>query len=424
MARQTKKTLTSTLSRQQEHQLEDVFRQMLQQGQLQATPENFPSLMASMSKCFVQAALKGEMQHHLQNPPEGTDTAAKPNKRNGVGRKTLQLDDGEIEIDIPRDRNGTFDPLLVPKYARRIKGFDERVIAMYARGMSVREISAFIEEQYGFGLSAETISTITDTVLDDVHAWQNRPLDAVYPVVFFDALRVKIRSSTIVKAMAVHIGLGIRVDGTREVLGLWIHENEGASNWASVFSELQNRGVEDIIIAVTDGLKGMTQALASVFPATVHQTCIVHLIRNSLAFVNYKDRKPVTDALKKIYTALNASEAEKALAEYEASELGKRYPSSHRGWRQAWGQVIPFFDFPAKVRRLLYTTNSIEALNRSIRKVIKTRTVFPNEEAAMKLIWLALQNATKTWTHAVRAWAEAVGVMGAMYGERLERGLR
>ncbi len=217
MARQSKKTLTSTLSRQQEHQLEDVFRQMLQQGQLQATPENFPSLMASMSKSFVQAALKGEMQHHLQNPPEGTDTAAKPNKRNGDSRKTLQLDDGEIEIDIPRGRNGTFDPLLVPKYARRIKGFDERVIAMYARGMSVREISAFIEEQYGFGLSAETISTITDTVLDDVHSWQNRPLDAVYPVVFFDALRVKIRSSAIVKAMAVHIALGIRVDGTREV---------------------------------------------------------------------------------------------------------------------------------------------------------------------------------------------------------------
>lgn len=355
-------------------------------------------LIHDVTKSFLQAALQGELTAHLNDEREAAvaDAEAEPEQAAGMrANKRVKTDIGEVEIDVPRDRNGTFEPILVPKHARTFGGLDSQLIAMYARGMSTRDISAFVKQQYGINASPEYISTVTDSVLADIESWQSRPLDEVYPVVFFDALRVNIRDGVTVKKMAVHIAIGINARGMRDVLGMWIAENEGASFWASVFSSLKSRGVQDILIAVTDGLTGMTKAIETVFPQTEHQTCIVHLIRASTAFISHKDRKAVCALLKPIYGATDAVEAEHALEALEQSELGRRYPAVAQAWRRAWEQVIPFFNFPPEVRRLIYTTNSIEGLNRAIRKVIKTRTLFPNEKAAKKLIFLAIQGFTE-----------------------------
>lgn len=348
----------------------------------------FRGLIHDVTKSFLQAALQGELTAHLNDEREAAvaDAEAEPEQAAGMrANKRVKTDIGEVEIDVPRDRNGTFEPILVPKHARTFGGLDSQLIAMYARGMSTRDISAFVKQQYGINASPEYISTVTDSVLADIESWQSRPLDEVYPVVFFDALRVNIRDGVTVKKMAVHIAIGINARGMRDVLGMWIAENEGASFWASVFSSLKSRGVQDILIAVTDGLTGMTKAIETVFPQTEHQTCIVHLIRASTAFISHKDRKAVCALLKPIYGATDAVEAEHALEALEQSELGRRYPAVAQAWRRAWEQVIPFFNFPPEVRRLIYTTNSIEGLNRAIRKVIKTRTLFPNEKAAKRL---------------------------------------
>lgn len=358
----------------------------------------FRGLIHDVTKSFLQAALQGELTAHLNDEREAAvaDAEAEPEQAAGMrANKRVKTDIGEVEIDVPRDRNGTFEPILVPKHARTFGGLDSQLIAMYARGMSTRDISAFVKQQYGINASPEYISTVTDSVLADIESWQSRPLDEVYPVVFFDALRVNIRDGVTVKKMAVHIAIGINARGMRDVLGMWIAENEGASFWASVFSSLKSRGVQDILIAVTDGLTGMTKAIETVFPQTEHQTCIVHLIRASTAFISHKDRKAVCALLKPIYGATDAVEAEHALEALEQSELGRRYPAVAQAWRRAWEQVIPFFNFPPEVRRLIYTTNSIEGLNRAIRKVIKTRTLFPNEKAAKKLIFLAIQGFTE-----------------------------
>lgn len=358
----------------------------------------FRGLIHDVTKSFLQAALQGELTVHLNDEREAAvaDAEAEPEQAAGMrANKRVKTDIGEVEIDVPRDRNGTFEPILVPKHARTFGGLDSQLIAMYARGMSTRDISAFVKQQYGINASPEYISTVTDSVLADIESWQSRPLDEVYPVVFFDALRVNIRDGVTVKKMAVHIAIGINARGMRDVLGMWIAENEGASFWASVFSSLKSRGVQDILIAVTDGLTGMTKAIETVFPQTEHQTCIVHLIRASTAFISHKDRKAVCALLKPIYGATDAVEAEHALEALEQSELGRRYPAVAQAWRRAWEQVIPFFNFPPEVRRLIYTTNSIEGLNRAIRKVIKTRTLFPNEKAAKKLIFLAIQGFTE-----------------------------
>lgn len=358
----------------------------------------FRGLIHDVTKSFLQAALQGELTAHLNDEREAAvaDAEAEPEQAAGMrANKRVKTDIGEVEIDVPRDRNGTFEPILVPKHARTFGGLDSQLIAMYARGMSTRDISAFVKQQYGINASPEYISTVTDSVLADIECWQSRPLDEVYPVVFFDALRVNIRDGVTVKKMAVHIAIGINARGMRDVLGMWIAENEGASFWASVFSSLKSRGVQDILIAVTDGLTGMTKAIETVFPQTEHQTCIVHLIRASTAFISHKDRKAVCALLKPIYGATDAVEAEHALEALEQSELGRRYPAVAQAWRRAWEQVIPFFNFPPEVRRLIYTTNSIEGLNRAIRKVIKTRTLFPNEKAAKKLIFLAIQGFTE-----------------------------
>lgn len=405
-----------------------VLDQMEQRGGAALTSEDLSDFVKKCAQKFLESTLKGELDYHLKNnvlevkKPQETESNQEdqsPNKRNGTTKKTVITDLGEIDLKVPRDRNSTFEPISVPKRERRIKGIDDKIISMYARGMSTREISSHLEELYGVGVSAEFISHVTESVLEDVKEWQNRPLDVCYPVVFFDALRVKIRSGTGVKAMAVHLALGIRTDGSRDVLGMWFNENEGASFWAGVFTELKNRGVEDILIAVTDGLKGMTEALATVFPNTLHQTCIVHLIRNSMAFINWKDIKGVTRALKCIYQAPSADAAKDELEKFKQSAYGQRYPNIGAIWDRAWGQVIPFFNFGPEVRRLIYTTNCIEALNRSIRKVIKTRSLFPNEDAAKKLIWLAIKNSTKEWNKTVFKWRQALLEMQLFFGERL-----
>lgn len=381
----------------------------------------FRGLIQDVTKSFLQAALQGELTAHLNDEREAAvaDAEAEPEQAAGMrANKRVKTDIGEVEIDVPRDRNGTFEPILVPKHARTFGGLDSQLIAMYARGMSTRDISAFVKQQYGINASPEYISTVTDSVLADIESWQSRPLDEVYPVVFFDALRVNIRDGVTVKKMAVHIAIGINARGMRDVLGMWIAENEGASFWASVFSSLKSRGVQDILIAVTDGLTGMTKAIETVFPQTEHQTCIVHLIRASTAFISHKDRKAVCALLKPIYGATDAVEAEHALEALEQSELGRRYPAVAQAWRRAWEQVIPFFNFPPEVRRLIYTTNSIEGLNRAIRKVIKTRTLFPNEKTAKKLIFLAIQGFTEKWKRPAQRWAAAMPFFALRYGDR------
>lgn len=384
--------------------------------------DDLRTFIHACTKRFLESALDGEMEFHLKNgklemTEEGLEEAEK-NKRNGYGKKTVLTDTEQVEIEVPRDRNATFEPLAVPKRQRRIPGIDEKIISMYARGMSTREISAHIEEIYGIEVSADFISTVTDSVLEDIKEWQNRPLEECYPVVFFDAIRVKVRSGAGIKAMAAHLALGIRNDGSREVLGIWMAENEGAAFWGSVFTELKTRGVEDILIAVTDGLKGMTEAIEAVYPQTMHQTCIVHLIRNSTAFVSYKHLKSVTKELKNIYQAVNADAAYEALEAFETSELGQQYPTIAKAWKRAWPQVVPFFNFSPEIRRLIYTTNSIEALNRSIRKVIKTRSLFPTVDSAMKLLWLAIKNSTSEWERPVMRWSQAMGQFAILFGDR------
>ena len=390
--------------------------------------QGFHDLVKLVSRRFVEAALRGELDAHLKaetrmreslSGVDEEDESLPINKRNGTTAKTLRTDFGSLPINVPRDRQGTFDPVLVPKHARHFGGLNDQIIAMYARGMSTRDIGAFLQEQYGMRVSADYVSSVTDSVLADIDEWQTRPLDSMYPVVFFDALRVKIRSGVTVKSMSVHLALGVNREGCREVLGMWIAENEGAAFWAGVFNQLRNRGVEDILIAVTDGLKGMTQAIETVFPKAEHQTCIVHLIRASTAFISYRDRKAVCNALKPIYQAVDPVRAERALEEFEASPMGQRYPSVADTWRRAWLQVVPFFRFPPEVRKLIYTTNAIEGLNRAIRKVIKTRTLFPNEDAAKKLIFLAMRNYTDEWKRPTLRWAAALPHFAIMFGERI-----
>jgi len=308
--------------------------------------------------------------------------------------------------------------LLIPKHERRFTGFDDKIIAMYARGMTVREIQAFLQEQYSTEVSPEFISSVTDEVMAEVTAWQSRPLESMYPVVFFDALRVKIREDAVVRNKAVYLALGVLPDGSRDILGLWIEGTEGAKFWMKVFNDLKTRGVNDILIAVTDGLKGMPEALAAVFPATTLQTCIVHLIRNSLAYANWKERKPLASALKPIYTAVSAEAAEAELNAFAEGPWGQKFPTVTTAWRSAWDRVIPFFAFPPAVRKVIYTTNAIESVNAQLRKIIKTRGHFPNDDAATKLIWLALRNITASWSRSAHDWKTAMNQFAILYADR------
>lgn len=369
-------------------------------------------LLDSLKKALAERALGAEMDYHL-----GSDDQA-GNSRNGYGRKTVITDTGKIDIDVPRDRSGSFDPQLIAKYQRRFPGFDDKIISMYARGMSTREITGHLRELYAIDVSPDLISTVTDAILDEVAAWQQRPLDPAYPLVFFDAIRVKIRDEGMVRNKAIHIALGVRADGRKEVLGLWIEQNEGAKFWLRVMNELKNRGVDDIMLAVVDGLKGFPDAITAVFPDAVVQTCIVHLLRNSMDFVSWKDRKPLASALKSIYRAVDAKTAEEALTAFEASEWGMRYPAISQSWRRAWAEVIPFFAFPDEVRRIIYTTNAIEALNSKLRRAVRSRGHFPSDEAATKLLYLILNRSEKEWKMPPRAWTMAKAQFAVIFGER------
>jgi putative transposase len=326
-----------------------------------------------------------------------------------------------MTLSIPRDRAGTFDRKLIAKYQRRFPDFDEKIISMYARGMSVREIRGHLEELYGIDVSPDLISAVTDAVLEEVAEWQNTPLDACFPLVFFDAIRVKIREEGFVRNKAVYIALGILAHGTKEILGIWIEHTEGAKFWLRVMNELKTRGVGDILIAVVDGLKGFREAINAVFPQTVVQTCIVHLIRHSLEFVSWKDRKTVMPALRAIYRAKDAEAGMKALEEFEAGVWGQRYPTIAQSWRRNWQHVAPFFAYPESVRRIIYTTNAIEALNSKLRRAVRTRGHFPNDDAAIKLLYLVLNNAAEEWKRAPREWFEAKTQFAVVFGERFVR---
>ncbi len=378
---------------------------------------------ASMAfkKALIERALGAEMSHHLGYPPGAVRPEQAGNHRNGRSAKTVLTEDGPLRIEVPRDRAGSFEPILIPKHERRFTGFDDKIIAMYARGMTVREIQAFLAEQYATEVSPEFISSVTDEVMAEVTTWQSRPLEPMYPVVFFDALRVKIREDAVVRNKAVYLALGVLPDGTRDILGLWIENTEGAKFWLKVFNDLKTRGVADILIAVTDGLKGIPEALAAVFPATTLQTCIVHLIRNSLDFASWKERKLLAAALKPTYTAPSAEAAAAELDAFEAGSWGRKFPTVVLAWRRAWDRVIPFFAFPPSIRRVIYTTNAIESINARLRKIIKTRGHFPSDDAAAKLIWLALRNITADWGRAAKEWREAMNQFAIAYGDRFMR---
>ena len=382
------------------------------------TAQRVESVTQQFKKALIERVMCAEMSHHLGYEPGAAKPEDATNHRNGKSGKTVLTGDGPLRIEVPRDREGSFEPLLIGKHERRFTGFDDKIIALYARGMTVREIQAFLAEAYALEVSPDLISSVTDAVMSEAAVWQSRPLEAMYPVVFFDALRVKIREGGMVRSKAVYLALGVLRDGTRDILGLWIENTEGAKFWMRVFNDLKTRGCNDILIAVTDGLKGMGEALGVVYPATTLQTCIVHLIRNSLDYASWKDRKALAAAIGPIYTAPSAEAAQAALDGLEQGPWGHKYPTVATAWRRVWDKVIPFFAFPPEVRRVIYTTNAIESVNSRLRKIIKTRGHFPSDEAATKLIWLALHNITKDWGRAANSWKAAMNQFAILYEER------
>ena len=374
-------------------------------------------IFKELKKALLERALKAELSDHLgyeKGDPKGKRTG---NSRNGHGAKRLTGEDGEMEIAVPRDRDASFEPRIVKKGQRRFDGFDDKIISMYARGMSVREIRGHLEELYGVSVSPDLISRVTDEVMDEVREWQSRPLDEVYPIIIFGALRVKIRDEGTVRNKAVYLALGFTIEGHKEVLGLWIEQTEGAKFWLRVMNEIKNRGVNDVFIAVVDGLKGFPEAINAVFPQTSVQTCIVHMIRHSLSYVDWKERKAVATDLKSIYRAESADAAVLRLDEFEA-KWGDRFPPIGQSWRRNWEQVIPFFAYPEVVRKIIYTTNAIESLNMSLRKIIKNRGRFPSDDAAAKLLYLALRNAAKKWTMPPRTWKQALNQFAVLFQNR------
>jgi putative transposase len=387
------------------------------------TAEAVERAVFDFKKALIERALGAEMSHHLGYPVGGIKPVGADNQRNGTSGKTVLTDTGALRIEVPRDRDGAFEPQLIGKHERRFTGFDDKIVAMYARGMTVREIQGFMAEMYAVDVSPTLISTVTDAVLGEVLTWQSRPLETMYPVVFFDALRVKIREDAVVRSKSVYLALGVLRDGTRDILGIWVENTEGAKFWMKVFNDLKTRGCNDILIAVTDGLKGMGEALGAVFPSTTLQTCIVHLIRNSLEFASWKDRKPLAAAIKPIYTAPSAEAAEAELVAFEEGVWGQKFPTVAASWRRVWDKVIPFYAFPPEVRKVIYTTNAIESVNARLRKIIKTRGHFPSDEAATKLIWLALRNITKEWEKPANHWKAAMNQFAILFEDRFSEAI-
>jgi putative transposase len=372
-------------------------------------------LLGELKKALLNRLMAAEFDHHLAQERASGEGR---NHRNGSTRKRVLTDDSHVEVTIPRDREARFDPVLIGKYQRRLPGFDDKVISLYTRGMSTREIQGHLEEIYGAEVSPQLISTVTDAVATEVAEWQSRPLESLYPVMFFDAIRVKVRDQGTVCNKAVYLALGITPDGRKHILGLWIDPNEGAKFWLRIVNELRNRGVRDILIAVVDGLKGFPEAINAAFPQTLVQTCIVHLLRNALAYVSWQDRKQVVAALKPIYQAPTADAALLALEAFEAGPWGRKYAAIAPLWRRQWDQVIPFFAFPPEVRRIIYTTNAIESLNSTLRTAVRSRGHFPTDEAAIKLLYLVLRRTEKNWKNAQREWTAAMTQFAIMFGDR------
>jgi putative transposase len=374
-------------------------------------------ILKQLSAALVERCLNAEMTHHLEEERTELEAESCRNRRNGHSKKTIKGEYGEAEIAIPRDRNGAFEPILVKKHERRFDGFDSKIVSLYARGMSVRDIQEQIQDLYGVEVSTALISKVTDAVEEERKLWQNRPLDAVYPIVYLDALVVKVRQEGRVVNKAIHLALGVNLHGQKELLGLWMTQNESAKFWLSVLTELHNRGLKDIFIACCDGLSGFPDAIEAVFPKAQVQLCIVHMVRNSLSYVSYKDRKAVAADLKLIYTASTETEAEHQLVAF-AEKWDKQYPTISRSWMNHWQRVIPFFAFPDNIRKAIYTTNAIESLNMTLRKVIKNHRSFPTDEAAMKVIYLAIHNISKKWTMPIRDWKAALNQFAIAYEDR------
>lgn len=387
------------------------------------TPEQIlgeHGLIKQMTKRLVERALQAELTAHLGYDLHEKAEVARENARNGSGAKTVLTDTGALPIEVPRDRAGSFEPQLVKKRQRRLQGFDEKVISLYARGMTAREIQGHLQELYGTEVSPTLISAVTEAVIDDLKAWQARPLEAVYPIVYFDCLFVKSRQEGPVVARAVYLALAVNLEGEKELLGLWIAKTEGAKFWMNVMTELKNRGMRDCFIACVDGLSGAASAIEAVFPATAVQRCIVHKVRASLKYVAWKERKSVAADLRKIYAAATLGEAEAALSAFAEVWDGK-YPAIAKGWRADWAELTTFFDYPPEIRRVIYTTNAIESLNHQLRKIIKNRGAFPDDEAVMKLLYLALTNVAKRWTMPVRDWSAARNQFMIRFGDRMPR---
>ena len=374
-------------------------------------------LLKQLTKLLVERALDAEMSNHLGHDKNQPVVNTSGNTRNGKSKKTLKGEFGELPIDILRDRHGSFEPQLIPKHQTRWTGFDDKILSLYARGMTVREIQAHLEEMYGTEVSPTLISSVTDAVNDEVKAWQARPLDPIYPIVYLDCIHVKVREGA-VRVKAVYLAIGVAMTGEKEVLGLWLANNEGAKFWLQVVTELRNRGVQDILIACVDGLKGFPEAIEAVFPKTTVQLCIVHMVRHSLNYVSWKKRPEVAADLKRIYTAATADEAEQRLGEFEA-KWDDDYLPIGQSWRRNWQRIIPFFDYPPEIRKVIYTTNAIESVNMSLRKLTKNRGSFPSDEALLKLFYLALRNISKKWTMPIRDWKAALTRFTIEFGDRL-----
>ena len=375
-------------------------------------------LLKQLTKMLVERALDAEMAEHLGHGKNEPVTNLSGNARNGKSKKTLKGEFGELPIEIPRDRQGSFEPQLIPKHQTRWSGFDDKILSLYARGMTVREIQSHLEEMYGTEVSPTLISSVTDAVMDEVKAWQSRPLDSIYPIVYLDCIHAKVRDSGAVRAKAVYLAIGIDLTGNKEVLGLWIAQTEGAKFWLQVVTELKNRGLQDIFIACVDGLKGFPEAIETIYPKTKVQLCIVHMVRHSLNYVSWKMRKEVAADLRAIYASGTVDQASAALDAFE-ERWGKDHPSIAQSWRRNWSRITPFFDYPPEIRRVIYTTNAIESVNMSLRKITKNRGSFPSDESLIKLFYLALRNISQKWSMPIRDWKAALNRFSIEFEDRV-----
>jgi putative transposase len=374
-------------------------------------------ILKQLTKALVERCLEAEMKTHLEVQKTQSSPSKPVNRRNGYSKKTIKGEFGEAQIAIPRDREGEFEPVIVKKHQTRFDGFDDKILSLYARGMSTRDIQAQLQDLYGVEVSAGLISNVTDAVEDERKLWQNRPLEGVYPIVYFDALVVKVRQDGRVVNKAIHLVLAVNLAGTKELLGMWITQNESSKFWLQVLTELQNRGLKDIFIACCDGLTGFPEAIEALFPKTTVQLCIVHLVRNSLSYVSYKDRKAVAADLRLVYTASTETEAEGHLVAF-AEKWDKQYPTISKSWLTHWKRIIPFFAFPAEIRKAIYTTNAIESMNMTLRKVLKNHRAFPTDESALKVIYLAILNISQKWTMPIRDWRPALNQFAIAYEDR------